>query len=177
MADDQGQQVSSAAKQAADDLAQMTAKPVPEERLADVAEEFEEKQWDPQAMYNAGGHFKEQVEATAKEYKGPPSSAEAMAGKGEIVEIPTTPEVGPEMAGYMEKVEKEAELSGGVTDNYVQQALMQSGNQQNKTVTLPLNQEQIEQGLHHKVWEGIRWMAEWCVRQIKLFHGKVIWKP
>lgn len=174
MADDQGQQVlqanqpvSPAAKAAADDLAQMTANPVPEENLSEVVEEFEEKQKDFQAMYNAGGHFKEQVESVSQELH-------PHKEKPVVTEIPTTPEVGPEMAGYMEKVEKEAELAGGVTDDYVQQALLQTGGQQTKPVTLPLNQEQIQLGLHHKVWEGIRWVAEWCVRQIKLFHGKVI---
>ena len=61
-----------------------------------------------------------------------------------------------------------------MTDDYIQQMHLQTSGGQAKPATLPLNQEQIEQGLHHKVWEGIRWMAEWCVRQIKLLHGKVI---
>ena len=172
MADDQTQvmqpgQTVTPGQQAADDLAQMTSKPVPEANLAEEVEEFEEKQWDPQAMYSAGGSFKERVESIAKEWK-----KERPVEK--MMEVPTSPEVGPEMAGYMEKVEKEAELSGGVTDDYVQQALLQTGGQQTKPLTLPMNEEQIQQGLHHKVWEGIRWVAEWCVRQIKLFHGKVI---
>ena len=42
--------------------------------MADDVEEFEEKQQDYQAAYNAGGHFKEQLEAIAvgwKEKSGP----------------------------------------------------------------------------------------------------------
>lgn len=153
---------------AKDDLAQLTAKPVPEERLADVVEEIEEKNWDPQAMYNAGGHFKEQLEAIAR--SGRVEERESVSKEKEveeIVEIPVEPEVGKEVEGYIEKVEKAAELKQPVVDDYTQQILIGSANPQQPQVILPLTDDQIQQGLHHKVWEGIRWLAEWCVRQMK----------
>lgn len=131
------------------------------EELTDVVEEFEEKQNDWQAMYNAGGHFKEQVEAVARGYK---------EGPKEVVEIPTTPEVGPETEGYIEKVEKEAELAVPVMDDYTQQVLLKPAQQATK-VTLPLTDEEIKEGLHHKVWEAIRWLATWCLRQVQKLQG------
>jgi len=150
------------------DLEELTKNATP--NLADEVEEFEEKQQDFQAMYNAGGHFKEQVEATAKGYKGAPASAEVTAGKEEVVEIPTTPEVAPEMGGYIEKVEKEAELAGPVMDDYTQQVLLNPVQKTTK-VTLPLTDDEIKEGLHHKVWEAIRWLATWCMRQVQKLQG------
>ncbi|HJZ06216.1 hypothetical protein A2634_02095 [Candidatus Amesbacteria bacterium RIFCSPHIGHO2_01_FULL_48_32] len=146
--------------QAAQDLDELTANPVPS--MADDVEEYEEKQWDPQAMYNAGGHFKEQLEVAAGRIR-----KERVIE--EVEEVPAEPEVEPklEREGWIEKVEKEAELGQAGTDDYVGQVLMGSANPQNPKVTIPLTDDQITQGLHHKVWEAIRWLAVWCIRQMK----------
>lgn len=49
------------------------------------------------------------------------------------------------------------------------------------TLKLPIPDEQIEKGLHEKIWNSLRWLAEWCVFQLKKAHyrlktinGKVI---
>ena len=174
MADDQPQssnpksQISSK-PQAAQDLEELTKNPVPS--LADEVEEFEEKQNDYQAMYNAGGHFKEQLEAVVGKMRG-----ERVVE--EVEEIPTEPEVEPklERQGYIEKVEKAAELKKPIIDDYTQQILLGSANPQKPQVILPLTEDEIEKGLHHKVWEAIRWLSEWCVRQIKKLHGMVAYR-
>lgn len=41
------------------------------------------------------------------------------------------------------------------------------------SITLPLTDEQIAQVLHQSVGESIRWLAEWCKRQILIVHAKV----
>jgi len=48
------------------------------------------------------------------------------------------------------------------------------------TVTLPLTDDQIANGLHQSILSSWRWLSEWCVRQlrtvhmtIKSIHGKV----
>lgn len=155
-------------QKAADDQAQLTKNSTP--TLADDVEEFEEKQDDFQAAYNAGGHFKEQLENIAK---GWPHAAEASRGKEkaveQMVEIPNTPEVGKEVEGYVEKIEKEAELQQTVTDDY-HQILVGPASSQKPQVKIPLTDDQIQAGLHHKVWEAIRWLAVWCLRQIKVIH-------
>ncbi len=147
------------AQKAADDQAQLTKNPTP---------------GDFQAMYNAGGHFKEQLEAIATSFKGTPHSAEATRGKEvtEIREVVTHPEVAPELEGYIEKVEKDTELQKALADDYVKAIGMQSASAQNPQVTIPLTNDQIQAGLHHKVWEAIRWLAEWCVRQMKMLRLK-----
>ncbi len=147
----------------AQDLNQLTQNPTP--TFADDVEEFEEKQNDFQAMYDAGGHFKEQLEAIAQK-------TEALAtGEPEVTivtEVATTPEVGPEVARYVEKVEKEPELNQALADDYVRQVGMVTAAPTEVQVKIPLTSGQIQLGLHRKVWEAIRWLAVWCLRQMKM---------
>src|SRR3989344_5741913 len=109
-----------------------------------------------------------------------PYSAEASKGEvgvEDVVEVPFEVELEkkPELAGYVDAVQKEATVTQAVTDDYTDEILLKPA-QQNQTVTLPLTEDQVVQGLHHKVWDSLRWWAEWCVRQIKLLHGKVRYK-
>lgn len=120
---------------------------------------------DPQKAYNAGGRFKEQLEAIAGGFTG--GSKETEVTKVEEVPENVEEEKLKEAEGYIEKVEKEAELAKPVVDDYTKQVLVGSASQKPK-VTLPLTEDQIKKGLHHKIWEGIRWLAEWCARQLKM---------
>ena len=122
---------------------------------------------DPQKAYNAGGRFKEQLEALASSFR----AGEREGGRVEVVEeIPVNVEEEKlkEGEGYIEKVEREAELAKPVVDDYTQQVLVGAEAPQKPKVTLPLTDDQIKKGLHHKVWEAIRWLAEWCLRQLKM---------
>lgn len=125
------------------------------------------------------GRPKEQVEAGPMGSGGGERAAEGGAEKGmEMVqEVPTAPEVEkkPELAGYVEKVGEE-ELEGPIIDDYTGQVLMAPAMQKAGTVTLPMTEEEVKEGLHHQIWESIRWLAEWCVRQIKVLHGRVRYK-
>jgi len=38
------------------------------------------------------------------------------------------------------------------------------------TVTLPITDDQIAQGLGKSIRESFRWLAEWCVRRLKQAH-------
>ncbi len=42
------------------------------------------------------------------------------------------------------------------------------------TITLPLSDSQIELALKKNTKQSIRWLAEWCVYQIKKMHEKII---
>ena len=44
------------------------------------------------------------------------------------------------------------------------------------SAVLPLTDEQIAKGLHASVTSSIRWLAEWCVRKLKMVHGAVTTK-
>lgn len=125
-------------KKAADDLVKLTANPTPS--LSKEIEHFE-----------ASSHMK--------------------SGEVEVVEeVAATPEVEKslETEGYIEKIEKEIELVKPVVDDYTKQVLLASVAPQNPKVKLPLDDEGIKKGLHHKVWESFRWLAEWCWRQVKM---------
>jgi len=170
---------------AADDLAQLTKKPT--ESFADIAEEFEEEQEDFQTAYNAGGSFAQKLDEIAKGYGGgrkggvemEPHSMEASRDKPpeDITEVLTEPELEkkPELEGFIEKVEKAGETQQVVIDDYTQQVLLKTAGQNTK-VKLPLTEDQIQKGLHQQVWDSIRWLAEWCVRQMKMLKEKVMYK-
>ena len=174
--DDAAQKAAAAANAMAakDDQAQLTKNPTP--TLADDVEDlpagrqgFEEKQQDYQVAYNAGGHFKEQLEAISKSWRSEQESRRVEEREiKNMEEIPGSPEVGPEMEGYIEKVEKDPELQKALADDYIKTIGMQSATTQNPQVTLPLTNSQVQAGLHHKVWEAVRWLAVWCLRQMKM---------
>lgn len=104
-------------------------------------------------MYNQGGSFKERLEAIASSWKEKSAPMEKRVEK--IEEIAEKPE---EIEGYVERVEKEVEVV----------APMSTPAPQNPKVKLPLDDTKIQMGLHRRVWEGIRWLAEWCLRRLKM---------
>jgi len=150
-------------------------------QLPNIVPPIPPKDDDWQGQYNQGGKFKEAVDQFAGGRAGGKEAEPLPAGGGEgpvesVVEVPSEPEVSKEVEGYVEKVEKAAELKTPITDDYTGQVLMKPAQPQDTTVTLPLTEEQVRDGLHHKVLDSFRWLAEWCVRQIKMLHGKVRYK-
>jgi len=116
-----------------------------------------------------------------------------MPAVGKEIERPLTSEVETapvEQMGYVEKVEKQAEIQQGAnTQSQQPQTKKADVNDMGKIVsaqfavqtkpkiTLPLNQPEVVEGLHHKIWEGIRWLSEWCVMMIKKYPGRVFYLP
>src|SRR3989338_4137398 len=82
-----------------------------------------------------------------------------------------------EVEGYIERIEKQAEVKAptstptgqssgpadqaGMTAAAAQKAVGLAPKAQKQTIVLPLDEEGMRQGLHHKVWDAIRWLAEW----------------
>jgi hypothetical protein len=171
----------SPAAAAAEDLKKLTEEPT--ESMADLVEEFEEKQEDFQAMYDAGGSFAKQLGEIAGSFrKGgietEPVSIRKDRAVEKMEEIPVMPEVEKklEQEGYIQKVEKEAETQQIVVDDYTQQVLLKPAVTQSPRIILPLTQEEVQKGLHQKVWESIRWLAEWCIRQVRMLAGRAEYK-
>ena len=133
---------------------------------ASQATQAQQAKPDYQQMYSAGGKFKEQLEAIAGGFSG--GSKETEVTRVEEVPENVEEEKLKEAEGYIEKIEKEAELAKPVVDDYTKQVLVGATAAQKPKVTLPLTDDQIKKGLHHKIWEGIRWLAEWCARQLKM---------
>lgn len=121
-----------------------------------------------------------QPQLTGRQKEIEPSYAKASEGKpfDEVAEIPTQVEVEkkPELAGFMESVKNEDTLVAPVVDDYTQDILLKQINSGTGVVTLPLTEAEIKEDAHKSVWESVRWLAEWCMRQVKLLPGKVMYK-
>ena len=99
--------------------------------------------------------------------------------KTPITEFTRNVDLEPEVEGWLEKLEKEdTKLQQPVVDPSTGsgQALLDNSQPSNFKVVLPLTKEEVELGLHQKVINSIRWLAEWCMRMIKMFGNKVAYK-
>jgi hypothetical protein len=90
----------------------------------------------------------------------------------------------PEVESWLEKLEKEdTSLSQPVVDPgddpaVAGQVVLEDieGDKDKFKVVLPLTKEEVDKKLHGKVIESARWLAEWCIKMIKMFHGKVAYR-
>lgn len=93
-----------------------------------------------------------------------------------------------EVESYVERIEKQAEVKPPVTtgqaaapspttaaDDAAKKALGLAPKLPKSKIMLPLSEEQIRRGLHHKVIEAIRWLAEWSIYIIKKYPGRVFY--
>lgn len=94
-----------------------------------------------------------------------------------IVELPQEPETilsDEEKEAGVEVVPTEVELPpdikrlGVSAGASAQPVIHQGGSQQ--SAALPLDDPQIVAGQKESVWSSIRWLAEWCLRQLKRTH-------
>jgi hypothetical protein len=96
-----------------------------------------------------------------------------------------------EVDQYVERVEKQMEtkkpvgplkpsavqVSAPVVHDDSGNVVMQAGQKKEAVkIVLPLDEEEVREGLHHKVFDAVRWLAEWCVLMIKKYPGKVFYK-
>lgn len=118
----------------------------------------------------------------------------AMSALGKEQEMPIlTPEelAAQQLEGYIEKVEKQAEIPKDISQvvqpvvtpqltqpmtNNQGQVVMQQARQEDPEIDLPLTESEVRDGLHHKVVDGFRWLAEWCVMVIKKYPGRVFYR-
>lgn len=100
--------------------------------------------------------------------------------EGTIEEVGVLPEIEPELkeAG-IEQISETVELPQPVS---VSTGMTHAGSttpvssQQPLTVKIPLTDDQIQKGLHQKVYDSILWLAYWCVRQVKIAHARIVGK-
>ncbi len=106
------------------------------------------------------------------------SSGEAKQEVTPITEFTRSVDLEPEVEGWLEKVEKEdSQLQQPVTDDKTGQVILDDSQQQGGfKVVLPMSQDEVDKGLHHKVLDSVRWLAEWCIRMIKMFGNKVTYR-
>ena len=101
-----------------------------------------------------------------------------------VPEVSVPPEV--ERAGvkaYTEKVEiPQVAQKLGVQPSA--QSIPVSIPTQSVPVVLPLSDDQVVRGLHQPILSALRWLSEWCIKQlkkahmtIKFVHGKIMRVP
>lgn len=68
----------------------------------------------------------------------------------------------------------------GVSASGPSQTVVHQGASGTTTIALPISDDQVVKGLHASIASSLRWLAEWCVRQLKeghvalkVIHGKV----
>lgn len=96
-----------------------------------------------------------------------------------------------EVEGYIERVEKQMEVkkpdtplqpssvktSSPKVQDDAGNVMMQAAQKQVKAkIVLPMDEVAVKDGLHHKVLDAVRWLAEWCVLIIKKYPGRVFYK-
>ena len=99
--------------------------------------------------------------------------------KTPITEFTRNVDLEPEVEGWLEKLEKEdTKLQQPIVDQTTGQTVLDDSGQQQSgfKVILPLTKDEMEKGLKDKVVNSIRWLAEWCMRMIKMFGNKVAYR-
>ena len=96
--------------------------------------------------------------------------------KVEVAEVKEPEQVPEEVAGWMERVERGEDVHLAKPVTHMGQTLVEPAKPKDVRVVLPLTEEGVKKGLHHKIADSVRWLAHWCVRLVKKLPGKVIYR-
>lgn len=92
-----------------------------------------------------------------------------------VVERPVTPEIPPEIEHVEAVSGAEISLPQPVTDDQGQ-VILDNVAPRKVVIKLPLTEEEMRRGLHYKIVDSFRWLAEWCLRLVKIVQGKFIYQ-
>jgi len=80
-----------------------------------------------------------------------------------------------EVASWLERVEKgDVYLAKPVIDDQTGQPLVSAPSTKQPKIVLPLDKDELILGLKEKVNEAVKWLAEWCMRVIKMQPENVV---
>ncbi|MBN1263662.1 MAG: hypothetical protein JW991_04890 [Candidatus Pacebacteria bacterium] len=106
---------------------------------------------------------------------------EGVFGKGlnqfPVVERLDIPEIPREIEMAQPVPGAATRLTQSVTDDQTGQVLVSNSGDDATGIVLPLTEEEIREGTTHKMVDSIRWLAEWCIRLIRLMGGVFNRKP
>jgi len=137
--------------------------------------------YDPLNPPNATGGrsglgVKESVAHTVNEPDGLSALAQEVPG-AQVVDVEKSAEVPPEVESWMEKVEHHEVRAPSQVVVADQTAQMPTGDYAAQPViVLPVTQQAVQAGMKKSVKDSIRWLAEWCVKMMKKFHGLVVYR-
>ncbi len=92
-----------------------------------------------------------------------------------VIQTEVEPKIDKEVEPLIQKLEKEIYLAKPVTDD-AGQPLVSNPAPTNPQITLPVSKSQYTFGLTQKVTDSVRWLAEWCLRLIKVFGPKAVFR-
>lgn len=96
-----------------------------------------------------------------------------------------------QVESYIEKVEKKPEIDEsdqtgmkkGADDVQMPKQITDDDDEvvaeavvEEPEINLPLTEEEVRDGLHHKIVDSVKWLSEWCVYVIKKYPGRVFYK-
>lgn len=82
-----------------------------------------------------------------------------------------------EIEGWLKRVEKaNIYLAKPVIDDQTGQTLVTAPSAKKAKIILPLTRQQVVSGLKQKTTNAVRWLAEWCLRLIKIKPRQVVLK-
>lgn len=144
---------------------------------ADLSDDIVRSQQDL-AQATVADQAPEPVSGSKEQKEAGPLAPKPELEKVEVVEQ-KEPEPKKEVKDWMEKVESgdTAQLKKPVLDDYGQILVEAAEKKEKPKIILPLDEEEVEKGLHHKAIDSFRWLAEWCVRVMKMATGRVFYKP
>lgn len=96
-----------------------------------------------------------------------------------LVELRETEPLPAEVEGWLQKLDQEGDIKLDAPITHDGQVLLADTEAQivKEKIVLPLSQSGVKQGLSRQVADSARWLAEWCVRLIKMMHDKVKYAP
>lgn len=108
----------------------------------------------------------------------PATQAEHLTSTEEIQieEVGEQEAVPEEVQGWVERVERGEDIHLARPVVHQGQTLVAPVGGQSAKIVLPLTDEATKLGLHRKVIESVRWLAEWCWRLVKKLPGRVMYE-
>ena len=97
-----------------------------------------------------------------------------------LVELREHHEVEPEVEGWIEHLEQDGEIKipDAIKDENGDVVMANADDVQviEDKLVLPMTQSSVQQNSKGKISDSARWLAEWCLRLIKMLGGKVKYK-
>ena len=85
------------------------------------------------------------------------------------------PEIDPSVSGVVKpSPQGSVQMPQQITDD--QGRVVAQAVSEEPDIDLPLTEGQVKEGLHHKVVDSVRWLAEWCVMVIRKYPGRVFYR-
>lgn len=91
-----------------------------------------------------------------------------------IEKVEKKPEIDEDDQTGMKKGADDVQMPAQITDDD-DQVVAESVDEEPK-IDLPLTEEEVREGLHHKIADSVKWLSEWCVYVIKKYPGRVFYK-